>query len=72
VKSQEDFVVVVTIIWGLKEQDRGECHHTDYKCKGKTVFDRSFDMNPPPCQTAMLVSRYSVALCGSQKRPENS
>ena len=60
VKSQEDFVVVVTIIWGLKEQDRKECHHTDYKCKGKTVLDRSFDMNPPPCQTAMMVSHYSV------------
>ena len=54
VKSQEDNVVVVTIIWGLKEQDRSECHHTDYKCKGKTVLDRSFDMNPPPCQTAMM------------------
>jgi hypothetical protein len=48
--------VVVSIIWGLKEQDRSECHHSDFKCKGKTVFDRSFDLNPPPCQTAMLVS----------------
>ena len=56
VKSQEDSVVVVTIMWGLKEQDRSECHHTDYKCKGKTVLDRSFDMNPPPCQEAMKVS----------------
>ena len=48
--------MVVNIIWGLKEQDRRECHHTDFKCKGKTVFDRSFDMNTPPCQTEMLVS----------------
>lgn len=55
--SQEDNVVVVHIIWGLKEQDRSGCHHTDYKCKGKTVLDKSFDLNPPPCQNAMLVSR---------------
>ena len=55
-KSQEDQALVVHIIWGLKEQDRSECHHSDFKCKGKTVFDRSFDLNPPPCQTAMLVS----------------
>ena len=54
--SQEDRVVVVHIIWGLKEQDRSGCHHTDPKCKGKTVFDNSFDLNPPPCQNAMLVS----------------
>ena len=54
--SQEDQVVIVHIIWGLNEQDRSSCHHTDYKCKGKTVFDRSFDMNPPPCQNVMLVS----------------
>lgn len=57
VKSQEDRVVVVTVVWGLKEQDRSACHHTDFKCKGKTVLDRSFDMNPPPCQSAMLVSQ---------------
>lgn len=55
-KSQEDQALVVHVIWGLKEQDRSECHHTDFKCKGKTVLDRSFDLNPPPCQTAMLVS----------------
>ena len=54
--SQEDYVVVVNIIWGLKEQDRSECHHTDFKCKGNTVFDQSFDINPPPCQISMLVS----------------
>ena len=54
--SQEDNVIVIHIIWGLKEQDRSECHHTDFKCKGKTVLDKSFDLNLPPCQNAMLVS----------------
>ena len=53
--SQEDNVVVVHIIWGLKEQDRSDCHMTDLKCNGRTVFDDSFDVNPPPCQTALLV-----------------
>ena len=53
--SQEDDVIVVHIIWGLKEQDRSDCHITDFKCRGRTVFDESFDMNLPPCQTALLV-----------------
>lgn len=53
--SQEDNVLVVHIIWGLKEQDRSDCHMTDYRCKGRTVFDDSFDMNLPPCQSALLV-----------------
>lgn len=53
--SEEDDIVTVNVIWGLQEQDRSDCHFTDYKCKGKTVFDNSFDLNPPPCQTSMLV-----------------
>ena len=63
--SQEDNVIVIHIIWGLKEQDRSECHHTDYKCKGKTVLDKSFDLNPPPCQNAMLVSLLLCTYWGS-------
>lgn len=61
--SQEDNVVVVYIIWGLKEPDRSGCHRTDYKCKGKTVFDKSFDLNPPPCQKAMMVNDTVVFNC---------
>ena len=56
--SQEDKVLVVHIIWGLKEQDRSDCHMTDYECKGRTVFDDTFDMNLPPCQTALMVRFY--------------
>ena len=60
--SSEDNVINFYIVWGLKNQDRSECHFTDYKCKGKTVLDRSFDMNPPPCQIAMLVRNHSLTL----------
>ncbi|KAJ7373388.1 hypothetical protein OS493_012981 [Desmophyllum pertusum] len=52
--SQEDNVVEVNIIWGLKNQDRSSCHFTDFKCKGRTVFDTSFDLNPAECQVALL------------------
>lgn len=53
--SEEDKIVTVHVIWGLKEQDRSSCHFTDYKCKGKTVFDANFDINPLLCQNAVLV-----------------
>ena len=53
-KSQEDRVIIVHIIWGLEEQDRDECHHTDFKCKGKTVLDLEFDLNLNHCQHAVL------------------
>ena len=56
--SQEDDVVEVNVIWGLKDQDRSSCHFTDFKCKGKTVFDNSFDLNPTECQEAILVREY--------------
>ena len=58
--SQEDEVVEVHIIWGLKKQDRSSCHFTDFKCKGRTVFDNSFDLNPSDCQVALLVSTLAV------------
>lgn len=60
--SQEDNVVEVNIIWGLKIQDRSSCHFTNFKCKGKTVFDTSFDLNPSECQEALLVSNSVVRL----------
>ena len=53
--SSEDNVINLYIVWGLKNQDRSECHFTDFNCKGETVLDRSFNLNPPPCQLAMLV-----------------
>lgn len=48
-------VIRIYTVFGLKLQDRTNCHFTDYKCKGKTVFDEDFDMNAPGCQKAVLV-----------------
>lgn len=60
--SQEDNVVEVNIIWGLNKQDRSSCHFTDFKCKGRTVFDTSFDLNPKECQEALLVRQLFLPL----------
>ncbi|XP_070577306.1 protein dispatched homolog 1-like [Ptychodera flava] len=43
----------VYIVWGLKNQDDKKCHQTDYECTGDTVWDESFDLNPPPSQQAL-------------------
>ena len=48
-------VIRIYTVWGLKLQDRTSCHFTDYKCKGRTVFDEKFDLNKPGCQMAVLV-----------------
>lgn len=64
--SQEDDVVEIHIIWGLKNQDRSSCHFTDFKCRGRTVFDTSFDLNPGDCQVALLVSNLSVRPLGHE------
>uniref|UniRef100_A0A7M5XG14 SSD domain-containing protein n=1 Tax=Clytia hemisphaerica TaxID=252671 RepID=A0A7M5XG14_9CNID len=47
-------VIRVYTVWGLKLQDRSTCHHTDFRCKGRTVLDEEFDMNQPGCQQAVL------------------
>ena len=49
-------VIRIYLVWGLQLQDRRSCHFTDFKCKGTTVFDEDFDLNPPACQIALLVS----------------
>ena len=48
-------VIRIYLIWGLQLQDRRKCHFTDYKCKGETVFDEDFDLNPAVCQISLLV-----------------
>ncbi|XP_055880253.1 protein dispatched homolog 3-like isoform X1 [Biomphalaria glabrata] len=52
--SLDDKNIKVIIAFGLKNQDMSGCHKTDYKCKGKTVWDNSFDLNPKPAQLALL------------------
>lgn len=66
VPSAEDNNVKLYISWGLKKQDRDSCHKTDFACEGKTVWDESFDLNPPPAQLALLVSNInllSLSMC---------
>ena len=57
-------VIRVYIVWGLKMQNRSNCHFTDFKCKGKTVFDEAFDMNKEGCQESMLVSKFYLITYG--------
>ncbi|KAK2158902.1 hypothetical protein LSH36_162g08051 [Paralvinella palmiformis] len=52
VASSETLEIVIA--WGLREQDLSECHHTDAKCTGKTVWDDTFNVNSPEAQEALL------------------
>ncbi|XP_028517341.1 uncharacterized protein LOC110247148 isoform X2 [Exaiptasia diaphana] len=52
--SEEDQFFSVYVVWGLQNQDRSDCHFTDYKCAGNSVFDNSLDISNPPCQMALL------------------
>ena len=58
--SATDFSVRVYISWGLKEQDMSDCHKTDFKCAGDTVWDEGFDLNPAPAQMALLVRQFTT------------
>lgn len=50
----DDRNVKVMIMFGLKNQDRDSCHKSDFECKGKSVFDNAFDMNPKPAQIELM------------------
>lgn len=56
--SGEDKVIKLYIVWGIKSQDQSMCHPRRFNesCTGSTVWDNSFDLNPPPAQAAILVS----------------
>ena len=60
VPSYDEEVVRVFVVLGMNPQDRSRCHKTDFLCKGETVWDDSFDLNPPPAQMALLVSGVTV------------
>ncbi|XP_069117661.1 protein dispatched homolog 1-like [Argopecten irradians] len=52
--SGRDDIIRVYMVWGLRLQDRSNCHKTDgEKCTGKTVWDEAFDLNPSPAQLQM-------------------
>ena len=49
----------IFIVFGLKQQDLSECHHSDSLCFGKTVYDDQFRMGEAE-QQAVLVSSACV------------
>ena len=58
--SSDDNVLNVWIMWGLKNQDISECHHTNVSCFGKTVWDDTFNLNSVEAQVALKVRVYST------------
>ncbi|KAH9488013.1 hypothetical protein Btru_066816 [Bulinus truncatus] len=62
----DDKNIKVIIAFGLKNQDIEDCHKTDYRCKGKTVWDSSFDLNPKQAQLAFHFEGKNASLYGSQ------
>jgi hypothetical protein len=55
-ENEKDYTIWLNIFWGLKEQDLSQCHFSDYKCEGYTVYDDSFNPNSPQAQLSLLVS----------------
>ena len=46
----------VFVVWGLRMQSLSSCHQTNITCHGHTVWDDTFNMNPPDSQRAVVVS----------------
>ena len=44
------------MVFGLKPQDRSDCHVSDALCSGETVWDENFDMNSPRVQQSFMVN----------------
>ena len=55
-------VIRIYIVWGLKLQDRTNCHFTDFKCKGRTVFDEYFDMNNQKCHHGHRIFMHKMTM----------
>ncbi|XP_069118440.1 protein dispatched homolog 1-like isoform X1 [Argopecten irradians] len=53
-QSADENLVTVNILWGLKNKDRSDCHFSDIKCRGTTVYDDTFDPNPVANQQAIM------------------
>ncbi|KAI0219170.1 hypothetical protein LSAT2_029225 [Lamellibrachia satsuma] len=56
----------VFVVWGLRRQSLSSCHQTNITCHGHTVWDDTFNMNPPDSQRAVVgvlvdVDGWSVA-----------
>lgn len=45
----------VLLVWGMKKQDIGGCHHTEVDCFGHNVWDDTFDLNDLEAQNDLMV-----------------
>ncbi|CAD5113766.1 DgyrCDS2935 [Dimorphilus gyrociliatus] len=52
-KGNRDRVTAVYLAFGLKEQDRSDCYHTDYKCNGVQNWDNKFNLNKKSVQDGL-------------------
>lgn len=55
VENVEDNMVSIYIVWGISLKDRSDCHFSSIACRGKQVYDSSFDPNPEANQMALKV-----------------
>ena len=59
-KNVNDLPLDVMMLWGIKPRDMSACSRKTYKtkhpCRGRGVFDDTFDMEKPSSQIAMRVS----------------
>ena len=51
----------VYVVFGLKPQDRSDCHVSDALCSGDTVWDENFYMNSPRVQQSFMVNTNRVS-----------
>ena len=50
----------VYIVFGLREQDLDDCHHTDAECIGTTVWDSKFSMKTAEIQNGLKVDLFKI------------
>lgn len=54
VVNTDSSLVTIHGIWGLRNKDRSDCHFSSIQCRGKNVYDETFDPNPVANQQAMM------------------
>lgn len=52
--GNRDDVIGVYIVFGMDEQDRSNCYHTDYKCTGVHRWDKNFNLASGNTQQKLL------------------
>ena len=56
-QSGEETNAQVYIVFGLRNQDLDDCHHTNSSCTGDTVWDPKFSLKNVTAQTGLEVKR---------------